>query len=91
MKIKVYKNEYGYERAKCPFCQEDAYTRGKVGNDKFKCLIRHLINQAKNEALNVHLNSKTETHHLTYVKGHFKFVTPTLVLSKYQFDNEFTV
>ncbi len=90
MKIKLFKNKYGYERAQCPFCEVSAYTKNKIHPFRLKYLQRHIINQAKDEALQFCLNGTKNTPHLDFTKQHTKVGALKIITSKYQFDDSLT-
>ena len=72
MKLKKYKNKYGHERVKCPFCSHEAYVQStsKYQLDPLRGLKQHIKNQAKNEALEVLVEGGKNTEHLDYFKKH---------------------
>lgn len=91
MKIETFKNTYGYERARCPFCTYEASTRGK---EKLMSLKRHITNAAKMEAFEWELadvESKVMRAHLDYVKEHTSMQPVKAAPVKRQFDNDLTI
>lgn len=92
MKIDIYKNEYGYDSIDCPFCNKRQYAREatKVSPDRLRDLKRHIKNQAKNEALELYCNEKTDKYpHLNYLKEH---TTAKIVFSDSRvFDNDLQI
>ena len=70
-------NEYGHKVADCPFCPGWVYVRetSKTSPDPLRDLKRHITNQAKNEALERHLQGEDalpsdEPPHLHYYRKH---------------------
>lgn len=92
MKLKLYKNQYGYLRVNCPFCNEPTYYRQRKGRDPMMDLRRHFINRARQEALDYYLGKYPEIPaHLQYVKDHTKEKVQVKTISNYQFDNDLEV
>lgn len=92
MKVKSYKDRYGYTRVDCPFCGEFAYLASGHAIDELRNLKRHITNAAKNEALAflVGTLSPKKTPHLDYYKEHTSFRKVTLA-DKRTFDNDLKV
>lgn len=89
MNVEIYTNQYGHKKAKCPFCDQETYYRsGSQNPDKLMWIKRHIINSAKNEALDQILGDKNLKQHLDYVIKHTKLTTPVVIKSKYKFDGD---
>lgn len=91
MKVKTYKDKYGYLRVDCPFCGEFAYVATRVSNE-LRNLQRHIKNAAKNEALAFLLGdlSPKKTPHLDYFKEHTKR-QKVVITDKREFDNDLKI
>lgn len=98
MKVEKYKNKYGYEKVKCPFCQYEAHLRKVTAQspDPLRDLKRHITNAAKNEALDWFIKSTLagtpETPpHLKYYDKHTIEKPVVTTSSKRQYDNDLSL
>jgi len=79
MEIKSRKNDYGHKLIDCPFCDKTCYISRGV-----KDFLRHMTNQAKNEALEVAVGGMKddEAKHLQFYKNNTKEKEVTFVAGK---------
>lgn len=83
MQIKPYKNKYDNLVVDCPHCSDFFYVR-KAPNP-LRGLQRHIVVQAKNEALEYYFDMHSKTPHLTYFKQHS---TNKITVNKRVFDDD---
>lgn len=93
MKIKSYKDKFGYFRVDCPFCGEFAYLASGDKTDELRNLKRHITNAAKNEALDFVLSADEALNvpHLDYYRKHTSDRPIVRSLTKRHFDDDMKI
>lgn len=93
MKLRVYKNKYGYERVDCPFCGYDARYHKSTHHqpDSLRGLKTHITNAAKNEALAYSIDKEATRTHLDYYINHTTDKKVVQTLKKRHFDSDLEI